>query len=109
MKYTPRTVGLLQAAGLVLYVCFFAFMVLTFDSVAANFQIEPSPILGITLFLLSFIISAVICGSLFLAYPVILFFRNEKNIAYRIIIWNIGWLVIFFLVFLLSIALISIR
>ena len=101
MKLTLRRIGLLQAAGLTLYVCFFAVAVWQFEMWLAPQHIQPQPVLGITIFLLAFIISAITCSSLVLAYPAVLFFGNKKEVAVKIILWTLFWLIIFFLAFLI--------
>ena len=105
MKSTPRTIGFLQAAGLALYVSFFAFSVQFIDQWAKAHGAENAgPTVGITLVLLAFIISASICSSLMFAYPISLFFSHKKTEAIKTLAWSLGWLVIFFGAFLLALA-----
>jgi hypothetical protein len=96
IKNTPWKVGFLQALGLTLYVTIFALIIQAFSGTTFN----PSPFFSILIFLLTFIISATICGSITLIYPFVLFFSNKKKEALHVIMWNVGWLLLFFLIFL---------
>jgi hypothetical protein len=95
-KYAPGIIGLFQAVGLTLYISFFAFSV----SHIEKLNIEPNPLVSIITFLLAFIISASICASIGLIYAVVLFFNNQKVQAFQVILWTIGWLILFFFIFL---------
>jgi hypothetical protein len=102
MKYQPKTLGLFQAAGLILYVSIFAFAFQFFQQWADAKNFEPtSPLFPIIAFLLAFIISAIICSSIMFAYPVRLFFVGNRNAAFRTILWSLGWLLTFFIIFLI--------
>ena len=101
MKYPARTIGLFQAAGITLYVIIFAIAGNSFREWITTHNIQPHPVLGITMFLLAFIISAIVCGSLFLGYPALLFFEQKKDVAVKIIISSLGWLLFFFVIFAL--------
>ena len=100
MKLPSRTIGLFQAAGLVFYVSSFALTVNQVQQWLASKGIQPQPVVGITFFLLAFIISAIICASIVFAYPAFLFFENKKNEAVKIILWSLTWLIFFFIAFL---------
>ena len=99
MKHEPKVIGLLQAIGLILYVIIFA--------VSANQVREWSPVYGtainpvasIITFLLAFVISALICGSLIFLYPALLFFEGKREAGLRIIFWSTLWLILFFAIF----------
>ena len=99
MKNTPQTIGALQAIGLVLYIALIATIMTT---IASNPPIEnKNPLLGISLFLLMFVTSALICGTIALGYPIKLFFTDGKRSeAIHVVLWTIGWLVAFALLFL---------
>ena len=101
MKLTNRRIGLLQAAGLVIYVSLFAITIQQIQGWFMVREIEPGPVLGIILFLLTFIISAIICASMALAYPAFLFFGHRQAAAVKIILWTLTWLIIFFVAFLI--------
>ena len=96
MKFLSRTIGLFQAAGITLYVSVFAIAFQLFEQWFQTQGIQPQPPLGIVLFLLAFIISALICASIVFAYPISLFFGNKKDEAVKIILWSLAWLIIFF-------------
>lgn len=103
MKLPPLKVGFLQAAGLTIYVGLFATIVTQSENWIKTLGIEPSPIIGITTFLLAFLISALICVSITFGYSTLLFFKNEKNLIPKIILWTGVWLIIFLVIFLLVI------
>ncbi len=98
-KYSIRAIGLFQAAGLTIYVSIFAVVVELMQEWKAN--VTPSPVAAIMLFLLSFLVSALICSVIALRYPVILFFAEKKHEALKVIVWTAVWLLFFFFVFLL--------
>ena len=111
MKHSPKAIGLLQAAGLALYVGLFAAIAFRVREFTMGEGFPVHPIVGISLFLLAFVISAVISGSIVLAYPAVLFFDGRRRDALKIIFWSAVWFVaIFFLVALaalLAVALIK--
>jgi cell shape-determining protein MreD len=100
MKHSPLTVGLLQALGLIAYVSLFTVVVQSLGN-APHFE---NSIFAMVVFLLAFIISASICGSIALMYPLILFFENKKKQAVQTIFWTVGWLIVAFCI-IASIAL----
>ena len=59
--------------------------------VGGGFSVHP--VAGISLFLLAFVISAVISGSLVLAYPAVLFFDGRRREALRVVFWSAAWLI----------------
>ena len=97
MKHPNRTIGLFQASGIVLYVCLFATVTQTVSGWSAARDIQLQPILSISIFLLTFIVSAITCGSIFLAYPIKLFFSGQKDKAYKVVLWSVTWLLMFFI------------
>ena len=104
MKYSPRTLGLFQAGGLILYVGLFASAVFCLEHFFSVHERGMPPIVGMIIFLTAFITSALSCGSIALLRPIVLLFDNQKLEAVKTIIWTIVWL-IFFLAILLSIVL----
>ncbi|MEY4731616.1 MAG: hypothetical protein RL681_562 [Candidatus Parcubacteria bacterium] len=99
MKHTPQTIGALQAIGLVLYIMLFATGVQTVSSYFPDKELGPQ--LGITLFLLLFVTSALICSSIALGYPIKLFFvESKRSEAMHVVGWTIGWLLAFGLLFI---------
>ena len=107
MKLSPRFIGFLQAAGLTLYVAGFAIFA-THIQEWARARGVASPTLGITIFLLAFVISALISGSLLLGYPLVLFFGGKKAEALKIVLWSALWLLVC-LAFVTVFGLLSIR
>ena len=98
MKHSPQTIGALQAIGLVLYIILVATVIQTISSIAPDSS--PNPALGISIFLLTFVTSALICGSIALGYPIKLFFtENKRSEAMQVVAWTIGWLIGFGLLF----------
>ncbi len=100
-KYSLRAVGLFQAAGLTAYVSIFAVAVEFMEGWIKRVGVTPSPAAAIMLFLLSFLVSALICGVIALRYPTVLFFADKKHEALKAIIWTAAWLLFFFAIFLL--------
>ena len=106
MKYPPRTAGLFQAAALTAYVSVFAVLAQTMQQWLTGAHIAPSPVASITLFLLAFLVSGLICGVIALRYPLVLFFAEKKHEALEVVIWTAGWLLAFFALFLVEFFLI---
>jgi hypothetical protein len=97
MKNTSRFISFLQASGFTVYVVVLALYV----HYSGNW-IPTGPggqLIVIPVSLLLFVISALVSGSLILAYPIHLFFESRKKEASRVIFETILWLVIFFEVF----------
>ena len=93
MKYSPKLVGLLQALGLVGYVLL---LVTTVHFVSTWFpkDTDAFPTLGMITFLLTFMTSALICGSIALAYPISLYIKDRKREAAQIVLWNVIFLMV---------------
>ncbi len=99
MKFSPKIIGLMEATGVTLYISFFAVMARWIQQWLMVYRVQPPPTLAIILFLLAFILSALICGLIVFAYPVFLFFEGRKVDSLKIIGWGITWLSGFFLIF----------
>lgn len=98
MKRTPRTIGFIQAVGIAAYVALFATLAYQVRTWVTTSAVVIHPIAGILLFLLAFIISALACGSIALAYPASAFFEGRRIEALKIVLWNaVGLILIFFL------------
>jgi hypothetical protein len=93
MKTSPRIIGFIQAAGLTLYVSLFATIIRQAQNWLLFQGIRSSPTASIILFLLAFVISALVCGSLILGRPLLLFFSGKHREAMQIILWSLLWLV----------------
>ena len=100
MKSSPKIVGLFQALGVALYISIFALFANSFQAWVSSYALDPNPVFGIILFLLAFVISALVCSSFALAYPLTLFFGGERGYALKIVSWTAVWLVVFFVVFI---------
>ncbi|MBI2024198.1 hypothetical protein HYT00_02335 [Candidatus Giovannonibacteria bacterium] len=93
-KYSLKTVAFAEALGVTLYVSTFSLLVNNIPR-WIGVQVSPNPILSIIIFLLTFIISALICGSIVFLYPILLFFDNKKSDALKIVLWTAIWLATF--------------
>ena len=102
MKHSPKIKGLLEAAGLALYVSLFAVVSQQIQPWLMALNPKPQPMLSIILFLLAFIISAIICGAIIFGYPITLFFDGKKSEALKIVFWSAVWLIIFFVIFAIA-------
>lgn len=102
MKINPKTIAFVQAGGLTIYVSLVA---LFMQNAESWFGPQPdSKILGTMVFLLIFVLSALISASIMLGYPIMLFFKGKRKTAFKILFQSIGWLA----VFLITIVLITI-
>ena len=93
---SPKVIGFLQATGLGAYIAVFAALAFQMRTWVEANAISIHPVIGITLFLLAFVISALISGSAILAYPAMLFFNGRKEEAIRILFWSAVWLLAVF-------------
>ncbi|MFH1078098.1 MAG: hypothetical protein V1745_02335 [Patescibacteria group bacterium] len=92
MKPTPPIAGLVQAAGLSVYV----FAVVSFISSMEKTGAPKNPqLVGMTMLLL-FVLSAMISASIMLGYPAFLFRDGKIKEALKVIGWSIGWLAAIF-------------
>jgi hypothetical protein len=91
---SPKLVGFIQAAGLTLYISLFAFFVQQGQNWFLAHHVQLNPASGIMLFLLLFIISAIICASIMFAYPLTLFFNGDRGQGIKIALWSLIWLVV---------------
>ncbi|KKU48828.1 MAG: hypothetical protein UX88_C0030G0008 [Candidatus Woesebacteria bacterium GW2011_GWC2_47_16] len=98
MKRNPIFIGFLQSLGLSAYIFLIALVIwngeVWFGRIG-NF-------LGPILFLSLFVVSAIICALIALAYPFIVFWdRKNTNEALKIVGFTAGWLAFFVIVFIL--------
>lgn len=94
MKFPPHKAGFLQAAGLALYVALFATAVWSLPRFVGIQNAELHQVVAMSLFLLTFVTSASICGSIMFGYPTRLFLDNKKKEAVHTVLWSILWLVV---------------
>ena len=97
MKYSRPFTGFVQAAGVAIYILAFAFFM---QNGGQWFQVSDiPPMAGIAMFLLAFVVSALITGSLTISYPIMLFIDGKKREAFSILIWDAAWLIAFLFLF----------
>ena len=89
-KYSAPTVGAFQAVGVGLYISLFATLVNNIEKIKP----EPPEMLGIMFFLTAFVISALVCSSLVLGYPVLLALEDNVKRAVQVVAWSALSLVI---------------
>jgi len=93
-KLSPTLLGLIQAVGVFLY-CIFAIFFMNNAQHVVSLADQPSYTF---LFLVFFIISALISASIVFAYPIKILFidKGEKKEALTIVLGTTLWLTIFF-------------
>jgi hypothetical protein len=93
MKHKLKIVSLIQALGLTAYIS----LVALFMQNAENWfgPQKGNEMFGIMIFLLIFVISALISASIMLGYPATLFFQGKRKTALNIVLQSVGWLVLF--------------
>ncbi|MDO8470002.1 MAG: hypothetical protein Q7S84_03225 [bacterium] len=89
---SPKYIALLQSVGVAAYVAVFAAVVQTTQAIVLPQSLVP--VLGIALFLLAFVTSALICAAIVFGYPATLFFDGKKREALEIVGWTMAWCVI---------------
>jgi len=96
---SPIKIALVEVFGLTAYITLFALL-----SQLTSSWIQPaniSPIVSVIFFLLVFVFSTLISGSLILGYPAKLFFEGKKKEAFSVLLWSAVWMIIFIIVALL--------
>lgn len=102
MKYSPKIIGLIQAIGVAGYVSVFALGVQLVSEWIRTQHFPANQILSTILFLLAFVVSALICGSIVFVHPIQVFFEGKRKEAIQIVFWNVVWLVVLFGLFALA-------
>ena len=101
LKNLPNPmIGFLQATGLSLYCTGVGLFILGAET---WFGPMTAPF-GMLLFLLLFIVSALISASMILAYPAWLFYQKKVSMAIDIGIWTVFWLLAILLLLALSLV-----
>lgn len=99
---SPTFLGFLQATGLTIYIlliaCFFQFVIPTFGESTPEFY---APIIMLMLF----IMSAVITATLVLGRAGVLFWEKRYKEAFTLLFWTVGWIAVYWIIFLLLIIL----
>ena len=104
--------GLAQAIGTTLYVGMAAIVMIGFGSFIELGPGEEKPglpardYLGLTGFLLLFVVSACICGSIVLGYPLVLALRRQIKEAVLLVAATVSWLILLFILLVLASALV---
>jgi len=99
-KCSLQFLAFLQATGLVLYIAAIdLFIVTAGDRLNSNVPSFYGPIL----FLLLFIISAVISASLVLGKTGILFWEKKYKESFTLLGWTVGWCILYFVLFFIII------
>lgn len=93
MKCSPLKAGFAQAIGLLFYINLVAWF---FERAPRFFGSGAPPVLAASLFLLFFVISALISSSLILGYPLLLFLENRKKEALAVAGWSLFFMVALF-------------
>ena len=81
-------VSLLSAIGITIYVVGIALLMLNSEKIFGKMD----NLFGPVAFLLLFILSAAVCGSLALGKPAMLYFNNQKKEAIKLFLYTIGWI-----------------
>ena len=91
-KLSLGFISFLQALGLIIYVSLIGLLIWKGNTIFG----PVNTFLGPTLFLLVFVLSAVVCGLLFGYYPFILWWeQKETKKAIKVVFYTTGWLVFF--------------
>lgn len=91
--------GLYQSLGLIAYVMMVVFLLNWLSTTFSSKTTGNSP-LFIAIFLLVFVLSALITGSIVLAYPIILFTRKMFKEAWWVLIFTVLWIIFYVIIFL---------
>lgn len=91
-NYSSQRIGLFQALGIMTYITVLTGSINLIGG--AYGDVQPPVMLSMMLFLLVFVVSAVITGSLGLGYATILIFRKELRRAVEVVTWTAVWLVL---------------
>ena len=93
MKQNPKIIAFLQAVGLTAYISLIALFMQNAEKWFG--PQKGNQMFGIMVFLLIFVISALISASIMLGYPAFLFLKDKKKTALKIVLQSIGWLIVF--------------
>ncbi len=92
MPKSPKLIGLFQALGLLAYIVLFT-LIIRFGTVWLSGWEPSDPFISMTLFLIAFVTSALICSSLVFAYPIRLVITERKHEALQTVLWTLAWLI----------------
>lgn len=94
--------GMIQALGITFYCAFVGLFFWKGEEIFGN---EPTYLVPAA-FLLLFSVSALVCVSIVFYKPYTLFFADKKKDAVEIVLYTTFWMFLFFILGLLSVALI---
>lgn len=98
VKLPLSIIGFFQALGLVLYCAAVGFLM-----ISGEVWFGPMVgILGFVLFLLLFVVSALISAGIVLGYPAWLFLQKRISQAIDLVIWTVFWLLAILLTLILG-------
>lgn len=98
-KLSLSFIAFLQALGLVAYCSLVGYFMWQGENIFG----PPYTFLGPAMFLVLFVVSALISALLILGYPFILFWEKKQLIkALKLVVYTIAWLVFFVLLFILA-------
>jgi len=82
--------SLVNALGIMLYVS----LVVALMNHASRLSAKMPGFLGPVAFLLLFVLSAAVTGTLFLGEPVLFYFNDQKKEAIKLFLYTLGWLIL---------------
>ncbi len=101
-KFSLGFIAFLQATGLVIYCSLIGLLFWQGENLFG----PPFTFLIPAMFLVLFVVSAIISALIVLGYPFILFWEKKKTIeALKLVIFTAGWLAFFTFLFILILAL----
>lgn len=92
------TQGLLNSLGVLAYIS----LVITVMNNAEKWFSSSQTYLGPMAMLLLFVISATVVGMLVLLQPILMYLNNAKREALFQLLYTIGWMVVIFIILILS-------
>ena len=84
-----------SAATAVLVVAYVALVAWVMVSVGGAADSQQKDVTGPVAFLLLFVLSAAVVGSLVLGKPILLYLDGEKAVAVKLFVATLGWLIVF--------------
>lgn len=100
-NFSLSFIAFLQALGLVVYCSLVGYFMWQGETIFG----PPYYFLGPAMFLVLFVLSALISAFLILGYPFILFWEKKQTIrALKLVIYTIAWLTLFILLFILALV-----
>ncbi len=96
----PAVIALIQALGLSAYIALVASLMYRIGDLMPT---PNSPILGISFMLMLFVLSALVCGSIMLGYPLLLAKEGKIKKAIEIVGFSMIWIFVIMLLGILSI------